>query len=95
MAKAARNQHYTRNTVSAAAWCAKCKSRTPHRIDDRRVGPCLVCIARLEGEAPAEPKREAVELWPMPCCCAKWPFPHHHPGGEIVCHYPGPREARR
>jgi ribosomal protein L44E len=41
-------QHYTRSTVSAAAWCPKCKRHTQHRVDDRRKGPCLECIGRLE-----------------------------------------------
>lgn len=44
-------QHYTRNTVSVSALCARCGKFTQHRIDDRRVGPCLDCIAR-----PAEPR---------------------------------------
>lgn len=43
-------QHYTRSTVSAEAWCLKCNRRTQHRIDDRILGPCLVCIERLENE---------------------------------------------
>jgi hypothetical protein len=43
-------EHFTRNTVSASAWCAKCKKFTPHRIDDRRKGPCLNCIAKLEAQ---------------------------------------------
>ena len=40
------SQHYTRNTVSASAWCPKCGKPTQHRIDDRRVGPCLDCLNR-------------------------------------------------
>ena len=40
------SQHYTRNTVSAAAWCPRCRKQTQHRIDDRRIGPCLDCLAR-------------------------------------------------
>lgn len=44
------SEHYTRNTVSAEAWCAKCQKRTQHRVHDRRIGPCLVCIERLERE---------------------------------------------
>jgi hypothetical protein len=40
-------QHFTRNTISAALWCGKCQKITQHRIDDRRKGPCLECIARL------------------------------------------------
>jgi hypothetical protein len=43
-------QHFTRNTVSATFYCGKCGKSTPHRIDDRRKGPCLECIARLERE---------------------------------------------
>lgn len=43
-------QHFTRNTVSAEFWCAKCQRFTQHRIDDCRKGPCLGCIARLEAQ---------------------------------------------
>jgi hypothetical protein len=43
-------QHFTRNTVSAALYCAKCKKETQHRIDGVRKGPCLECIARLESQ---------------------------------------------
>ena len=41
-------QHYTRSTVSAAAWCPACQKQTQHRIDDRRIGPCLQCVKQLE-----------------------------------------------
>lgn len=41
-------EHFTRNTVSAEAWCAKCQKRTQHRVDDVKLGPCLDCIARLD-----------------------------------------------
>lgn len=43
-------QHFTRATVSAQFYCGKCNRVTSHRIDDRRKGPCLECIARLERE---------------------------------------------
>ena len=43
-------QHFTRNTVSASFYCGKCGRVTQHRIDDRRKGPCLECIARLTAE---------------------------------------------
>jgi len=43
-------EHYTRNTVSAEAWCPKCGKRTQHRVDDRRLGPCLECIEHLDQE---------------------------------------------
>jgi hypothetical protein len=41
-------EHFTRATISATFYCAKCGCTTQHRIDDRRKGPCLECIARLE-----------------------------------------------
>ena len=41
-------QHFTRSTVSAEAYCKKCQNRTQHRVDDRRIGPCLECIAKLD-----------------------------------------------
>jgi hypothetical protein len=34
-------EHFTRNTETATAWCAKCGRSTEHRIDDGRVGPCV------------------------------------------------------
>ena len=40
-------QHFTRSTISAAFYCAKCGKATQHRIDDRRKGLCLECIAKL------------------------------------------------
>ena len=38
-------EHYTRNTVSATFWCAKCAKATQHRVDGGRRGPCLACMA--------------------------------------------------
>jgi hypothetical protein len=49
-------QHFTRNTVSAALWCAKCKKETQHRIDGVRKGPCLECITRLESQHNQAPR---------------------------------------
>ena len=46
-------EHYTRRTVSAAAWCPKCKKQTQHRIDGVRKGPCLECIAKYDAEKSA------------------------------------------
>jgi hypothetical protein len=43
-------QHFTRNTISAALYCPKCKKQTQHRVDGVRKGPCLDCIARLNVE---------------------------------------------
>ena len=54
-------EHFTRSTVSAAFYCGKCKKVTQHRIDDRRKGPCLECIARYDNApkvAKAEPEQK-------------------------------------
>jgi hypothetical protein len=42
-------EHYTKNTVSATAWCKKCGGFKSHRIDGGRVGPCLTCVAATAG----------------------------------------------
>jgi ribosomal protein L44E len=55
------SEHYTRNTVSASAWCAKCKKFTQHRIDGVRKGPCLECIARLDKQHAELPTKPEVE----------------------------------
>jgi hypothetical protein len=34
-------EHFTRNTETATAWCAKCGRATEHRIDNGRTGPCI------------------------------------------------------
>lgn len=39
-------EHYSKNTVSATVWCAPCGKPTPHRIDNGRRGPCLVCLEK-------------------------------------------------
>jgi hypothetical protein len=53
-------EHYTRNTVSVAAWCLKCQKQTQHRIDGVRKGPCLECIKKLD-EQHAQPKKPEPE----------------------------------
>jgi ribosomal protein L44E len=50
-------QHFTRSTISAEFYCPTCRKPTQHRIDDRRKGPCLECIARLETKHSALSKR--------------------------------------
>lgn len=54
-------QHYTRNTVSADAYCKKCKKRTQHRVDGVRLGPCLTCIEQLELRHEAFEERAAIK----------------------------------
>ena len=48
-------EHYTKNTVSAPAWCRKCYKLTRHRVEDGLLGACEVCLARLWGDKPPEP----------------------------------------
>lgn len=55
-------QHYPSNTISVVTWCRKCWANTPHRIDDRRVGPCLDCIEKLNREH--EQRRQQVAVAP-------------------------------
>jgi hypothetical protein len=50
-------EHYPKNTVQAAFWCAQCRRDTPHRIDRGRRGPCLVCIDKLTQQGKATPAR--------------------------------------
>lgn len=57
------SEHYTRSTVSVAAWCNKCWKHTQHRVGDCRKGPCLECVAKLEREhdartAKVEPEKQ-------------------------------------
>ena len=54
--------HFQKNTVEASCWCAPCGKETPHRIDNGRRGPCLVCLGKLgnaaETKEPAPPTQE-------------------------------------
>ena len=54
-----------------------------HRVDDGRVGPCLVCIAELSGEQPAPAPKPQVHWVETSCTCLAYPFPHlHREGGR-------------
>ena len=44
-------EHYTKATTQATVWCKRCGKPAPHRIDNGRRGPCLVCLSRLEAGA--------------------------------------------
>jgi hypothetical protein len=44
------SQHYTRNTVSASAYCRICERNTQHQVHDRRIGPCMACMDRAQME---------------------------------------------
>jgi ribosomal protein L44E len=56
-------QHFTRSTVSSAFYCPKCGKQTQHRIDDRRKGPCLGCIARLDAQHEKAEAAKQKSLW--------------------------------
>jgi hypothetical protein len=53
------SQHYTRNTVSAAAWCNKCGKETEHTVSDRRLGYCVPCYNKPIPAAAPKPAPEA------------------------------------
>lgn len=38
------SEHYTRNTITATAFCKKCRGFTVHRVGTGRLGPCLTCV---------------------------------------------------
>jgi hypothetical protein len=44
--------HFTKLTVEATFWCAKCGTSTLHRVDGGRRGPCLKCIEKLSQPKP-------------------------------------------
>lgn len=43
-------EHYTKNTVSATAWCRKCQKMTSHRVDSGSLSACEECTKRLDRE---------------------------------------------
>jgi len=59
-------QHFTLRTVSAAFYCSKCEKPTQHRIDKKRKGPCLECIAKLEAQHAAKVPERQQELFFSP-----------------------------
>jgi hypothetical protein len=53
-------EHYTRNTVSASAFCKRCRAHTQHQVQGGLMGACMDCQARPlppAPPAPAEPER--------------------------------------
>ena len=52
-------EHYTRNVEWVMAECRKCGKQTPHRVDDRRKGPCLTCLEKLNAAHDAKPEPTA------------------------------------
>ncbi len=57
-------EHFTKATVEATFWCAKCGKPTPHTVVDGRRGACLTELARLNEQAAASAaavKPEAVQ----------------------------------
>ena len=58
-------EHYTKNTVSASAFCPKCRRETQHRIDCGRRGPCMVCLERKPVQAEAQPTATQLGLFDL------------------------------
>jgi hypothetical protein len=48
-------EHFTRNTVSASAYCKRCRSHTQHAVQGGRLGACLTCQERPLPPAPPAP----------------------------------------
>jgi hypothetical protein len=46
------SQHYTLNTIEVSSWCRVCGKDTMHKVQNRLLGPCLVCLAK-----PTKPSR--------------------------------------
>ena len=44
-------EHYPRGTIEVSEWCRKCAKYTMHRVDGVKLGPCLVCLKRLETDS--------------------------------------------
>jgi len=57
-------EHFTRNTVQATYWCNKCGKPTLHRVDDRRRGPCLVCMEAPKEKPAQKPAPVQGDLFP-------------------------------
>jgi hypothetical protein len=53
-------QHYTKNTLSARAWCGDCSAFTDHKVSDGHLikSHCLPCAEKREAERLARPKIE-------------------------------------
>lgn len=49
-------EHFSKATVEATVWCARCGKPTPHMISDGRRGACLTCLHK-----PKDETKEAVE----------------------------------
>lgn len=48
--------HFQKNVIEASVWCKICGKDTPHRVDDRRRGPCKVCMAKTDDKPKVDPK---------------------------------------
>lgn len=51
-------EHFTKGTVEAKFWCAKCSKPTMHHVNDGRRGSCQECIKRRQAEAKVRPEAE-------------------------------------
>jgi len=41
-------EHFSKTTVQAKFWCAKCSGPTMHFVQDGRRGSCQECLKKLE-----------------------------------------------
>jgi hypothetical protein len=43
-------QHFTKQTISASAYCKICRCETVHNVQGGRLAACTRCLERLERE---------------------------------------------
>lgn len=55
------SQHYTKNTVEAAAWCNTCNKSTAHAVSDGRLSYCVPCFSKLGSAAMVKREAPAVQ----------------------------------
>jgi len=51
-------QHYTLNTVEAAAFCRKCGKETMYKVEGRRLSYCMACMAKPLPQKKPEPAKQ-------------------------------------
>lgn len=56
-------EHFTKSTIEAKFWCAKCRTPTMHYVNDGRRGGCQECIKRLEALPKVKPPAKQESLF--------------------------------
>lgn len=56
-------EHFTKSTVEAKFWCAKCHQPTMHHVQGGRRGACQECLKKLERLPKQPPKAKQESLF--------------------------------